>query len=158
MKVTLSLRAPLRALDLSHKCRQGRRSSHSRLVLRYTGTSPAVHPLLYFINKNSVVYFFPLYDPLQGSVNHCGSHHFFQLPDAEILWKSAFLRPAARMPHALRGRTGKVSLVLGCSTYQGAMGWYNPAAARPDEGKQLNEETEICDCVRNMMVLCLLLH
>lgn len=156
--MTLTLRAPLRALDLSHKYGQGRRSPHSKLVLRCTGISPAVHPLLYFLNKNSVVYFFPLYEPFQGNVNRWGSHHCFQLSDAEILWESAFLTPAARMPHALRDRPGKVSPILGCSTYRGAMGWYNPAVARPGKGKQLNKETEICYCVKNMMVLCPLLH
>lgn len=40
----------------------------------------------------------------------------------------------------------------------GSTRWYNPAEARPDEGKQHNKETEICDCVKNMMALCPLLY
>lgn len=41
---------------------------------------------------------------------------------------------------------------------RGAVGWHNAAAARPDEGKQFNGETEICGCVKNVMVLCPLLR
>lgn len=137
----------------------GQEIPHGKLVLRCTGISPAVHPLLYFINKNSLVYFF--FHPIRAFPGEC-----------EPLWVSPSF-PAFRcrdllgasLPHACsedaphtKGQDREGEPGPGVLHILGSTRWHNPAEARPDEGKQLNKETEICDCVKNVMALCPLLY
>lgn len=57
--------------------------------------------------------------------------------------------PAVRMPRALRGRTGKVSLVLGCSIHQGAVEWQKPPATRPEKENNLIERQRFVMCEKH---------